>query len=334
MKAFALPAYTSPSQLRLANIQRPVPADHEVLVRVRATSINPYDWHNLRGEPRVARLMSGGLGLRTPRIRVLGCDMAGEVQAVGRDVTRFRPGDEVFALMEQGGFAEYVSVAQDLLAPKPRNLSFEQAAAVPMAGVTALLAVREVGLIQADQHVLVTGASGGVGTFAVQIARAYGGKVTGVCSTRNLELVRGIGAENVIDYTVEDFTRAAKRYDLVIDIAGARPAAATRRALTPGGTFVLVGGPAGRWLEPAGRTIAALVAGRFASQRVALANVGSCTTKQQQLETLTQLLETGQVRPVIDHCVAFDQIPEALAFQEKGHAAGKVVVSLGGIGSE
>jgi NADPH:quinone reductase-like Zn-dependent oxidoreductase len=328
MKAFGPTAYSSPSQLRISDIERPVPADHEVLVRVRATSINPYDWHNLRGEPRVARLMQGGLGLLRPRLRVLGCDMAGAVEAVGSGVTRFQPGDEVFALMEQGGFAEYVSVPEDLLAPKPKNLSFEQAAAVPMAGVTALLAVCGVGKIQVGQRVLVTGASGGVGSFAVQIARACGGKVTGVCSTRNLELVRRIGAEDVVDYSVQDFTRAGCLYDLLIDIAGTYPPSACRRVLTPRGTFVVVGGPAGRWLEPAGRTLAALAAGRFVSQRVVLADAVGCSTKQQQLLTLTHLLESGQVTPVIDRYVPFAQIPEALAYQERGHAAGKVVVTV------
>jgi NADPH:quinone reductase-like Zn-dependent oxidoreductase len=325
MRAFGLPAYASPSQLRVTDIQRPVPADHEVLVRVRATSINPYDWHYLRGEPRVARL---ALGLRRPKVRVLGCDMAGQVEAVGRAVTRFRPGDEVYALMEQGGFAEYVSVPEDLLASKPKNMSFEQAAAVPMAGVTALLAVCGVGEIQAGQQVVVTGASGGVGSFAVQIARAFGGKVTGVCSTRNLELVRHIGADDVIDYTVQDFTRSDRRYDLLIDVAGAYPPSACRRVLTPKGTFVVVGGPAGRWLEPVGRTFSALAAGRFVSQRVVLADAVGCKSKQEQLTTLTQLMENRQVTPVIDRCVAFDQIPEAMAYQEKGHAAGKVVVSV------
>jgi NADPH:quinone reductase-like Zn-dependent oxidoreductase len=328
MKAFAPHAYTSPSQLRLTDIQRPTPADDEVLVRVRATSINPYDWHNLRGEPRIARLMPG-MGWRRPKLDVLGCDMAGEVEFVGRNVTRFRPGDEVFALMEQGGFAEYVRVAQDLLAPKPKNLSFAQAAAVPMAGVTALLAVCGVGCVQAGQQVLITGASGGVGSFAVQIARASGARVTGVCSTRNLDLVRRIGADEVIDYTRQDFTRTGRRYDVLIDVAGARPPSMCRRALTPTGTFVLVGGPGGRWVEPVGRTFSALAVGRFVSQRVVLADVVGCSTKQQQLMTLTRLIENGQVTPVLDRCVAFEDIPEAIAYQEQGHAAGKVVVTLG-----
>jgi NADPH:quinone reductase-like Zn-dependent oxidoreductase len=329
MKAFWLDAFTAPSQLHLRTVDQPTPADHEVLVRVRATSINPYDWHTVRGEPRIARLMMGGVHqLRRPKPQVPGCDMAGEVEAVGRAVTRFRPGDEVFALMAQGGFAEYVNVSQDLLAPKPKNMSFEQAAAVPMAGVTALLAVCEMGRIQAGQRVLVTGASGGVGSFAVQIARAYGGKVSGVCSTRNLDLVRRIGADAAIDYTIEDFTRAGRRYDLLIDIAGARPASACRTVLTREGTFVVVGGPAGRWLQPAGQVFATLLAGRFVSQRVVLADAVGCKSKQAQLATLTQLMENSQVTPVIDRCYSFEEIPQAMAYQEQGHAAGKVVVTL------
>jgi NADPH:quinone reductase-like Zn-dependent oxidoreductase len=329
MQAFWLDAFTTPSQLHIRTIERPTPADHEVLVRVRATSINPYDWHTVRGEPRIARLMMGGMQqLRRPKPQVPGCDMAGEVAAVGRAVTRFRPGDEVFALMPRGGFAEYVNVAQDLLAPKPKNMSFEQAAAVPMAGVTALLAVCEMGRIQAGQRVLVTGASGGVGSFAVQIARAYGGKVTGVCSTRNLDLVRRIGAEAAIDYTLEDFTRAGRRYDLLIDISGARPASACRSVLTPEGTFVVVGGPAGRWLQPAGQVFATLMAGRFVSQRVVLADAVGCKSKQAQLATLTQLMENSQLTPVIDRCYSFEEIPQAMAYQEQDHAAGKVVVTL------
>ena len=210
MKAFVLHRYGPPDVLELTGTGTPVPADDEVLVRVRATSINPYDWHNMRGEPYIARLMPGGLGLRAPKLRILGCDMAGQVTAVGRDVTQFRPGDDVFALLEQGGFAEYVTVRESLVAPKPRNLSYEQAAAVPMAAVTALLGVRDAGQLQPGQKVLVNGASGGVGTFAVQIARALGAKVAGVCGPRNVALVASIGADEVIDYRTEDFTRTGQ----------------------------------------------------------------------------------------------------------------------------
>src|SRR5215470_4874450 len=205
MKAFVLGSYGSSDHLDLTAVDTPVPAADEVLVRVRATSVNPYDWHHMRGEPRIARMMPGTLGLRAPKLRILGCDMAGQVEAVGKDVTEFRPGDDVFALLEQGGFAEYVSVPQSLLAPKPKNLSYEEAAAVPMAAVTALVGLCDAGQLQPGQKVLVNGASGGVGTFAVQIAWALGAKVAGVCGPRNVDLVGSIGADEVIDYSTGDF---------------------------------------------------------------------------------------------------------------------------------
>jgi NADPH:quinone reductase-like Zn-dependent oxidoreductase len=309
-----------------------VPAAGEVLVRVRATSVNPYDWHHLRGEPYVARLMPGTLGLRRPKIDVLGCDMAGQVEAVGPDVTGFQPGDDVFALLERGGgFAEYVAVPAHLLARKPANLSYEQAAAVPMAAVTALLAVRDDGRVQTGQRVLVNGASGGVGTFAVQLARAYGAEVTGVCGPRNVDLVRSLGATDVIDYSTGDFTRDDRRYDVLVDIAGSRPVSACRRVLAPKGTLVAVGGPAGRWLQPAGHVFAAVARAPFISQRVVVTAVGRAA-KQQDLvtlmATLTELLENGTLTPVIDRQYAFADLPAAVAYQEQGHAAGKVVVSV------
>jgi len=233
----------------------------------------------------------------------------------------------VFALMKQGAFAEYVSVRADLLAPKPANLSYQQAAAVPMAAVTALVAVRDTGRLQPGQRVLVNGASGGVGTFAVQIARALGARVTGVCSTRNVELVRSIGADEVIDYRVADFTRRGQRYDLVVDIAGSRSAWACRRVMAPKGTFVAVGGQAGRWVQPAGHVFAALATGPFMSQRVALAEAVA-SEKKQSLLTLTQFIEAGTVTPVIDRCYPLDEIRAAVRYQEEGHAPGKVVVEV------
>jgi NADPH:quinone reductase-like Zn-dependent oxidoreductase len=328
MKAYVLRTYGSSEQLRLTDTDRPVPADDEVLVRVRATSVNPYDWHHMRGEPYVARLLPGGPGLRTPSLRVLGCDMAGRVEAVGRAVTGFRPGDDVYALLEQGGFAEYVCVPERLLARMPNNLSHEQAAAVPMAGVTALLAVRDQGRVRPGQSVLVNGASGGVGTFAVQIARALGARVAGVCGTRNVDLVRSIGAEEVIDYRTASFPSNGRRYDLLVDIAGSQPLSAYRRVLASKGTLVLVGGPASRWLQPAGHVFATLVRGSFASQRVVLADAVAHTPKRSALETLTELIERGDVTPVIDRRFSFDEIPAAVAYQEQGRAPGKVVVSV------
>jgi len=329
MKAFVLPRYGSPEVLELTDTETPVPADDEVLVRVRATSVNPYDWHFMRGEPYFARLMPGGMGLRGPRLRVLGCDMAGQVEATGKDVTQFRAGDDVFALMEQGGgFAEYVTVRESLLAQKPKNLSYEHAAAVPMAAVTALLSLRDTGQLKPGQKVLVNGASGGVGTFAVQIARALGAKVAGVCGPRNLDLVSSIGADEVLDYSAEDFTRHGQRYDLMLDIAGTRSAAGCRRILTPKGTLVVVGGPAGRWLQPAGHMFSTLAVAPLASQRMVMANVAGSTEHKQNLMTLTQLIESGQVTPAIDRTYAFGEIPAAITYQEQGHARGKVVVTV------
>jgi NADPH:quinone reductase-like Zn-dependent oxidoreductase len=328
MRAFVLDSYGSPDRLRLAEMDQPVPAGDEVLVRVHATSVNPYDWHHMRGEPYVARAMPGGLGLRRPRYRVLGCDVAGRVEAVGADVTRFRPGDDVYGLLEQGGFAEYVTAREDQLAPKPRNLSYGQAAAVPMAAVTALLGLREAGGLRSGQSVLVNGASGGVGTFAVQIARACGADVVGVCSTRNVDLVRSIGSAEVVDYTVQDFTRSTRRHDLLLDVAGSRPLSQCRRALTPTGALVVVGGPAGRWLQPAGRVFASLAVGRFVSQRVVAVDTVRDRNRQQNLTALTKLIEDGRVEPVIDRRYPFADIPAAVRYQEDGHAAGKVVVEV------
>jgi NADPH:quinone reductase-like Zn-dependent oxidoreductase len=328
MKALVLGSYGSSDHLDLTAVDTPVPAADEVLVRVRATSVNPYDWHHMRGEPRVARMMPGTLGLRAPKLRILGGDMAGQVEAVGEDVTEFRPGDDVFALLEQGGFAEYVSVPERLLARKPGNLSYEQAAAVPMAATTALLGLRDVARIEPGQKVLVNGASGGVGTFAVQIARALGARADAVCSLPNADLARSIGADDVIDYTSQDFTRSGRRYDVLLDIAGSRPVFACRRVLAPRGTLVLIGGPAGRWLQPAGHMFSALALAPLVSQRIAMADTVSCTAKKQILMTLTTLIEDGKVTPVISRRYPFHDIQEAVRYQEQGHAAGKVVVTI------
>jgi NADPH:quinone reductase-like Zn-dependent oxidoreductase len=329
MKALVLRSYGSPDHLDLTAVDTPVPAAGEVLVRVRATSVNPYDWHHMRGEPRIARMMPGTVGLRGPKFRILGCDVAGQVEAVGKDVTEFRPGDDVFALLEQGGgFAEYVSVPERLLARKPGNLSYEQAAAVPMAAVTALLGLRNVGRTKTGQKVLVNGASGGVGTFAVQIARALGARADAVCSAPNADLVRSIGADDVIDYARQDFTRRGRRYDVLLDIAGSRQVSACRRVLAPRGTLVLIGGPSGRWLQPAGHVFASLAMGPLVSQRIALADTVSCPAKKQILMTLTTLIEDGKVTPVISRTYPFHDIAEAVRYQEQGHAPGKVVVTI------
>ncbi|OLF19154.1 NAD(P)-dependent alcohol dehydrogenase [Actinophytocola xanthii] len=329
MKAFVLRSYGPPEALELTDVARPVPAADEVLVRVRATSVQPYDWHHLRGEPYVARLMPGTLGLRTSKISVLGADLAGEVEAVGAAVTDLRPGDEVFALAGRGGFAEYARVGRDVLAPKPRSLSFEQAAAVPLAAVTALHALRDQGHLEPGQRVLVNGASGGVGTFAVQLAKAFGAHVTGVCGTRNVELVRSIGADEVIDYTAQDFTRTGERYDLLLDNAGSHSVRSLRRAMTPSATCVVVGGPAGRWLQPVGHVLAAAAVSPLLSQRVVVTQTsGYLPRARDLLLTLTELIEDGRLTPVIDRTYPFADLPAAMAYQEEGHASGKVVVTV------
>jgi NADPH:quinone reductase-like Zn-dependent oxidoreductase len=328
MKAFVLRSYGSPDILSLTDIDRPEPGSDEVLVRIRATSVNPYDWHNMRGEPRVARLMPGTLGLRKPKLSILGADITGEVEAVGKNVTEFSPGDEVYGLLKQGGFAEYVGAGEAELAPKPRNLSFEQSAAVPMAGNTAVIALRDAGRVQAGQKVLINGASGGVGTFAVQIARAFGAEVTGVCSTRNVELVRSIGANDVIDYTLEDFTQNGKRYDLLLDIAGSRPVWAARRVLAGNGAYVVVGGQAGRWLQPVGHMVSAMAMSPVVSQRVAYPDVASYKGYKQNLIMLGELIEDGKVTPVVDRIYSFEEIPAAVSYQELGHTPGKVVITI------
>jgi NADPH:quinone reductase-like Zn-dependent oxidoreductase len=328
MKAFVMPSYGSPDLGQLADIARPVPAAGEALVRVRATSVNPYDWHYLRGEPRVARVMPGGMGLRHSPDTVVGCDMAGTVEAVGDGVTRFGPGDDVFALLRGGGFAEYVTVPERLLAAKPTNLSHEQAAAVPMAAITALVGLRDNGRIQPGGQVLVVGASGGIGTFAVQLAQAFGAEVVGVCHQRNVDLVRSLGAAEVIDYTSADFTRHHRRFDILLDIAGRRSVRACRRVLAPKGTFVAVGGPAGRWLQPAGHVFGAMAQAPFVGWRVSLANAVAYTGEEHNLVTLTKFIEDGKVTPVIDRCYPLDEIRAAIEYQETGHARGKVVIKF------
>ncbi len=328
MKAFVLRSYGSPERLVRTDIARPAPAGNEVLVRVHATSVNPYDWHTMRGEPRIARLMPGGLGLRRPSLNILGADVAGTVVATGADVTRFHRGDEVFALLKGGGFAEYVCVRQDELAPKPKNLTFEQAAAVPLAASTALLGVRDEGHVQPGQKVLINGASGGVGTFAVQIARAFGAEVTAVCSTRNVDLVRSIGADAVIDYTKADFTRIGRRFDLLLDIAGGHSAWTCRRVLMRKGAHVVIGGPAGRWLQPAGHAFSVLAMSPFVSQRLALVDLVRSQETKQNLITLSTLIEDGKITPVVDRRYPFEEIPAAVRYQESGHVAGKVVISV------
>ncbi len=327
MKAIRFYRYGPPEVLELADIDVPAVGDDEVLVRVRAASVNPLDWHFMRGAPYLVRAMAG---LSRPRASAtrLGADMAGSVEAVGRNVTGFRPGDEVFGgLEDRGTLAEYLSIRHDgVVLTKPAGLSFEQAAAVPVAGFTALQALRDKGRIQAGQQVLINGAAGGVGTFAVQLAKAFGAVVTGVCSTGNAELVASLGADQVIDYTREDFTRTGRRYDLLVDIAGNRTLAQTRRVLAPRGVLVGVGGPnKGRWVGPLARSARMAVLSPAVSQRMVFFLAHQ---NKDDLAVLRDLLQSGKVTPVIDRTYPLSQAAEAIGYLEQGHARGKVVLTI------
>ena len=334
MKAIVYGRYGSPDVLQLTEIDQPVVSHDQVLVRVRAASLNPADWHFMRGLPYLVRMING---LRKPsKATVLGSDLAGQVEAVGKDVTRFRPSEEVFgrtraghrpdprAAVAMGGCAEYACVSDDLLAPKPANLTFEQAAAVPLAALTALQALRDAGDVQAGQKVLINGASGGVGTFAVQLAKSFGAEVTGVCSTRNLDMVGSIGADQVIDYTQEDFTTGGRRYDLILD-TGDRSLSDLRRALAPKGTLVVIGGSAGRWIDGLGRAYKARVLSPLARQRLR-----PFLTKwsQQDLHIVKDLIEAGNVTPVIDRTYPLREASQAMRYLEAGHARGKIVITV------
>jgi NADPH:quinone reductase-like Zn-dependent oxidoreductase len=327
MKAIVRDKYGSPDVLEPKDIDKPELGDDEVLLKVHAASVNPADWHLLRGAPYIARLQ---LGLRKPKDTVLGCDVAGHVEALGKNVTMLQPGDEVFGspfMHGLGAFAEWVCVSEDLLAPKPATLSFEQAAAVPLAASTALQGLRDHGRIEPGHKVLIIGASGGVGTFAVQIAKSFDAEVSGVCSTRNVDMVRALGAEHVIDYTVEDFTQSGhKNYDLIFQLAGTRSPSECRRALTSKGTLVLSSGESdGRWIGPVDRIIKALVLSPFVSEKMA-----SFTVKpnKEDLQFLKQLIEAGKLMPVIDRTYPLSEVPEAIRYLEEGHARGKVVITV------
>jgi NADPH:quinone reductase-like Zn-dependent oxidoreductase len=321
MKAIAYHRYGSSDVLRCEEMEKPVPGDDEVLIAVRAAAVNPLDWHFLRGTPYMGRLQFGLLKPKTPR---LGADVAGRVEAAGSNVTRFKPGDEVFGAC-RGAFAEYVCAPEPTLALKPANVTFEQAAAAPVAGFTALQALRDKGRLQPGQTVLINGAGGGVGTFAVQIAKQLGADVTGVCSTRNVERVRSIGADWVIDYTQEDFTRSGQHYDLILDCVGNHPLPACRRVLNPQGIYIIIGAPDGRWINPLPRVLQALVMSRLGSQSLVpfLAR-----RSQEDLTILRDLMAAGTVTPVIDRCYKLEEAPEAIRYLEGGHARGKVVITV------
>lgn len=324
MRAIVQDRYGPPEVLRLAETGRPAPGDGEVLVRVRAASLNARDWHVMRGDPYLARL---SFGLRRPRTRIRGTDFAGLVEAVGRGVEGLRPGDEVFGEAE-GAFADYVCAPRDAVAPKPSGWTFEQAAAVPLAGNTALMALRDLAGLRAGRRLLVNGASGGVGTFAVQIAASLGAEVTAVCSPRNAGLASSLGAHHVVDYTREDFTRAGHRYDAVLDLVGNRSAADLRRALAPTGTLVLSGGgvsEGGSLLGPLTLLLGARLTAPFVRARVL---VLTATPSSANLTALAALAEAGSLHPAVDRTYPLDEVPAAVHYLETTHARAKVVITL------
>ena len=324
MKAAVYSRYGPPEVVQISDVEKPVPSDDEVLIKVRAASVNPADWHLMRGQPYLSRTMMGGL--RRPKITLLGIDVAGQVEAVGRNVTQFKPGDEVFGSC-RGAFAEYACISQSKLAMKPDNVTFEQAASVPVAALTALQGLRDKGQIQPGQKVLINGAAGGVGTFAVQIAKWLGADVTGVCSTRNVEMVRSIGADRVIDYTQQDFTKGEQHYDLIFDLAASRFLLACRRVLNPKGIYIGAGVAPGAsiigvvvlWIT------AATVLSRLVSQKFVTFITRS---DKADLTTMHELMKAGKVKPVIDRRYSLSETPEAIRYLEEGHARGKVVIVL------
>ena len=325
MKAIVYCDYGLPN-LKLQEIEKPTPADDQLLVRVRAASVNPYDWHFVEGTPKIMRLM--GVGLRKPKDTRLGVDFAGTVEAVGKNVTQFKPGDDVFG-GRGGAFAEYVCPRADrAVALKPANLTFEEAASVNIAGITALQALRDKGNVQPWQKVLINGASGGVGTFAVQIAKSLGADVTGVCSTKNVDLVRSLGADHVIDYTKEDFAKGEQRYDVILDNVPNHSLSECRRILNPNGKYVMIGGGGpndSRWIGPFGRVINTMILSPFVSQKMGMM---MADPSQKDLAVLAVMMQSGKVKPVIDRTYKLSEVPEAIRYLEQGHARGKVVITV------
>ena len=322
MKAIVYRCYGSPDVLEYVDIEKPMPKDDEVLVKIQAASVNPLDWHYMRGSPYLMRL---GTGLGAPDDTRMGVDFAGTVEAVGKDVTRFSPGDDVFG-GRTGAFSEYITVReQRSVVSKPANITFEQAASVPIAGITALQALRDHGKVKPGQKVLINGASGGVGTFAVQIAKSFGAQVTGVCSTRNVEMVRSLGADHVIDYKKENYVDSGEHYDIIIDMVGNNSLSANRRVLTPEGIFVMVGGPKGNWLAPLMGPIKAMLYSPFVDQEFGMM---LAEFSQDDLTILADLMESGQVTPVIDRRYSLPEVADAIRYSEEGHARGKIIIDL------
>ena len=319
MKAIVYQHYGSPDVLACEEIEKPASGDDEVLIKVRAASINPLDRHIMRGRPVPLRI---AFGLRKPKIRP-GRDVAGQVEAVGRKVTQFKPGDEVFGACS-GALAEYACARESALVTKPNNMTFEQAASVPVAALTALQGLRDKGKIRPGQKVLINGAGGGVGTFAVQIAKSFGADVTGVCSTGKVDMVRSIGADRVIDYTQQDFTEGTQRYDLIFDLAATHSLPAYRRVLNPNGTCVIAGGPT-KVRAILTSAFEVLVLSRFVSQNFVMF---VAKLSQEDLTLLRELMETGKITPVIDRRYRLNEVPQAMRYLEEGHARGKVVITL------
>jgi NADPH:quinone reductase-like Zn-dependent oxidoreductase len=322
MKGLVARCYGAPDVLALEEVAKPMPADDQLLVKVHAAALNPLDWHMMRGSPYIMRLSSG---IGTPKDARVGVDFAGTVEAVGKSVTRFKPGDEVFGGAD-GAVAEYVVVRESrAVTLKPANVTFEQAASVPIAAITALQGLRDKGEIKAGQKVLINGASGGVGTFAVQLAKHYGAEVTGVCSTRNVELVRSLGADHVVDYTKEDFTRGDVRYDIILDNVSNRSLSEIRRVLQPQGHLVIVGAEKGNWIGPLMPVIRATALAPFIDQKMGFF---IARLEQSDLKMLGDLMQAGQVTPVIDRRYAFDDAAKAMEYLEAGRARGKVIVNV------
>ena len=325
MKAMVQDRYGSPDVLSLQEIATPEIGDDDVLIRVHSAGVHSGDWHLMKGEPYLMRIV--GLGFSGPKARVRGMDVAGKVEAVGKNVTRFQAGDDVFGVCD-GAFAEYARAHQDKIVHMPTNLSYELSAAVPTSACTALQALRDTGEIRSGQKVLIIGAAGGVGMYAVQIAKSFGADVTGVCRTAKMEFVRSIGADHVIDYTAGDFTRSGNRYDLVLDTGGNRSLAALRRVLTPRGTLVLVGGESGdRVIGVLTRSMRALVLSPFVSQRLRMI---LSITKDHDLQVLKELIEAGKVTPIIDRMFPLSDVPDAIRYLSAGQAQGKIVINVAG----
>ncbi len=316
MKAMVYTKFGPPDVLRLQEVEKPIPKDNEILIKVHAASANAYDWRHLRADPFLIRIM--GAGLLKPKHKILGADMAGRVEAVGGNVKQFQPGDEVFGDGGYGGFAEYACVDENRFVLKPPDLTFEEAAAVPMAALTALQGLRDKGLIQAGQKVLINGASGGVGTFAVQLAKSFETEVTGVCSTTKMDLVRSIGADHVIDYTQEDVTKNGKLYDLIFDIAAYRSISEYKRILSSGGIYVLAGGSIARIFQLMLKSMTGVK-----NMRLVVAHIS-----QKDLLFIKDLLKAGKVKSIIDKRYPLNETAEALRYLEEGHARGKVVISV------